>query len=102
MQMTYRHFYSLTPRSFSNAVQGYRNKEETLSRERFLIMRKLMYASLRPHGQSSFQETDIMVFPWEELTIKKLSEEQAAQALLEVEKVNDFWRNYDEKKIGKA
>jgi len=102
MRMTFDEFYNLTPRSFSNAVNGYRKKEETLSRERFMIMRKLMFASLKPYSSSGFVETDIMEFPWEEKILKELSEEKAAQALIDIENIENFWKKYDDKKVGKA
>lgn len=102
MRMTFDEFYGLTARSFSNAINGYRKKEETLSQERFIIMRKLMFASLKPYSSNGFVETDIMQFPWEEKLVKELSQKETNELLKEIERIDNFWKNYDDKKVGKA
>ena len=90
------YFYSLTYRQFLNTVNGYRKKEDAKSRERWLIARKIMYASVAVHAKESFRETDILQFPWEAETIGKITEEEEAE-MLERQKISEkFFAKFDD------
>lgn len=61
-----------------------------------------MYASLKPYSKGSFEETDVMQFPWEEKVLQELSAEKAAQAKIDIENIENFWKKFDENQVGKA
>lgn len=92
------YFYNLTYRQFVNVINGYRNREEKLSQERLIIMRKMMYASLLPHLKKGAKETDIMQFDFEQSTINVLNELEHEEMMQEIEDVKQFWLEQDAKK----
>ena len=93
-----KEFYKLTPRQFSNILKGYRNKEDNLSKERWIIARKLMYAAMAPYLNKSVKETDLIPFSWEKDTLENLSEESELEMILAIEESKKFWQQWDEKK----
>jgi hypothetical protein len=90
-------FYNLTYRQFSNAVNGYRKQKDIESRERFNIMRKIMWSALLPNMKKGFKETDIVEFSWEKSMIKKLTIEENQKLLSDIEKVKEFYQKVDGK-----
>lgn len=94
--MKYKYFYSLSPRVFSNILDGFvrqKNKEEEL----FLWgVRKVAYATLLPHKSKSFTltEQDIFMLP-SEINKEAVAERELEQMAFEVEKDKEFWANYD-------
>lgn len=94
--------YSLTPRSFFNAVAGQRKKEDITSRENWLMTRKIMFAAMKPYLKEGVEETDILPLPWEENLVKELSETRTAEILEEIEKGKAFWDDFDNKKQQKT
>jgi hypothetical protein len=97
LRLKLKYFHSLTYRQFSNLLQGVRRRDEAMSQERLIIMRKLMYASLMPHLKKGFKETDIISFEFETETIQKLTETDALEMEQEVEEVKRFWAEQDAK-----
>ena len=97
--MKYKYFYSLSPRVFSNILDGFvrqKNKEEEL----FLWgIRKVAYTTLLPHKSKSFTltEQDVFMLP-SEINKEAVAEKELEQMALEVEKDKEFWINYDKKK----
>lgn len=96
MNLNVDYFYRLTPREFANAVNGYRKREDNLSRERWMIARKIMWASLAPNSKN-LKENQILEFPWEVELQEEFTEEDNAVLLEEIEKVEEFYRLQDEK-----
>lgn len=80
-------------------VTGYRKEKDLESRERFVIMRKLMWASIivAPGMKRGFQEKDLIVFPWEKQLMKTISIEENEKLLGEIEKVKAFYERLDGK-----
>jgi len=77
-------------------VNGYRKREDNLSRERWMIARKIMWASLAPNSKN-LKENQILEFPWETELQEEFTEEDNAILLEEIEKVEEFYRLQDEK-----
>lgn len=96
------YFYKLTQRQFYNAVNGYRKKEDYLSRERWQIGRKVMFAYMCKYLGENGKETDVLQFPWEDNLIKKLSEQEEIEFVEAHEASELFWENWDKRKRGKA
>ncbi len=88
----------MTYRQLSNVIAGYHKKEDMLSKERWLIARKVMYSTMSPYLKENAKETDILTFPWEEEMLQKQALEEEAQ-LEEIVKINtSFWENFDSNK----
>ena len=98
VRLSIQEFYKLTPRQFSNIMKGYRNKEDNLSKERWVIARKLMYASMAPYLNKSVKETDLIPFDWEKDTLQDMSEEDETDMIITIEESKKFWQQWDEKK----
>lgn len=79
-------------------VNGYRKEKDLESRERFVQMRKIMWASMMPNMKKGFQEKDIIIFPWEENMIKTITLEENAKLISDIEKVKAFYERVDGKK----
>lgn len=90
--------YRLTPRSFFNAVNGFHRQQDNQSKERWIQTRKLMFAVMKPYLEGNVEEYEVQPFPWEENTIKQLTEERLANLMEGIEKTTDFWEAYDRKK----
>jgi len=78
-------------------LNGHRKEKDFESRERYTLMRKIMWASLLPHMKKGFKETAIIEFPWETGIVKKLSIEENEKLLSDVEKVKAFYARVDGK-----
>ncbi|MCG9792480.1 hypothetical protein [Flavobacterium algicola] len=100
--MSYDQMYKLTPRSFFNAVNGFRKKEDRDSKERFILTRKILFATMKPHYQGNLEEYEVWPFPWEENTIKELTESQRIEAIEKAEESKAFWEEQDRKKLAKT
>lgn len=99
MQLNIIDFYQLTPKEFFAYREGFIGIRDADSKERLLLTRKLMYASLAPYSKN-LKEVQIMEFEWEKDTIKKLTEEEALEAEIEVRESINFWKKYDSGKRG--
>jgi len=101
MYLNRNYFYSLTPREFANTVNGFRKREDDLSKERWMIGRKMMWAAAMPHCKSPnggpLLESDLLNLPWVIELIKEFTEEDNVLLLEETEKVKEFYRLRDEK-----
>lgn len=97
--MTFAEMYNLTPRSFFNAVNGFRKQKDNDSKERWIQTRKLMFSFMKPYLSEGVEEFEIQPFPWEENTIKEMTEERLEKIQEETEKVKDYWEEYDRKKL---
>lgn len=93
--MPFIEFYSLTPRSFFNAVNGQRKKEDAYSKERWIMTREIMFAVMQPYLDQGTQKTDVLTFRWEEKQLKVLSEERALKIADDIEKMNTYWERQD-------
>lgn len=88
-------FDSYTYRQFTNAVNGHRMEKDYESRERYVQMRKLMWAIINVQSNKSITEKDIIIFPWEDEMIEKLEREYDESYLDELEKSKAFWDKID-------
>lgn len=92
--------YNLTPRSFFNAVNGNRKKEDALSKERWVLTRELMFAVASPYLEAGTQKQDLLPFEWEQKDLKQMAVKKAAQIEADLEKLNEFWERQDNAKKG--
>lgn len=95
-------YYRLTQRQFVNTVNGYRRKEDLLSRERWHISRKIMYAFLCKYLGENGKETDIITFSWEVNAVKKMTEQEFLKAQSDTTDCEVFFANWDKRKAGVA
>lgn len=79
-------------------MRGYRKHQDTLSRERLIIARKMMWSALAPHVKG-LKEEEVISFPWEKEILKQLSLDEIAQVQAEVEEAKSFWDDYDQQKL---
>lgn len=93
--MSLDEMYSHTLRSFFNAVNGYRKKEDFLSRERWVMTREVMYAVMGPYLEKGTEKHDILPFEWEKEKLKKITEQNEKSLLEDIESVKDFWERQD-------
>lgn len=100
--MTFAEMYELTPRSFFNAVNGNRKKEDAFSKERWVLTRELMFAVASPYLEAGTQKQDLLPFEWEQKELKQLAVKKAAQIEAELEQLNEFWERQDNAKIGRT
>lgn len=99
MGLNIDYFYSLTQRQFANIANGYFKKQDYLSRERWVIARKLMHSALMPHMKNSVKETDLLSFPWEEKMLAEFTIEEAQKLEEEVERIKNFYDSWDNKQV---
>jgi hypothetical protein len=93
--MPFNELYSLTPRSFFNAVNGNRKKEDTYSKERWIMTRKMMYASLMPCLKNNEEEHDILPFQWENILLEKMKAEKLLAVDEDINRMNAYWERQD-------
>ena len=58
----------------------------------------MMWSALAPHVKG-LKEEEVISFPWEKETLKKLLLDEIEQVQAEVEEANSFWDDYDQKKL---
>ncbi len=92
------YFYSITYRQFANTLEGYRRKEDNLSKERLIIMRKLSYAAILPHLKSKVSEHEYMPFPWENDIVEMQNIKSAEEIENEIKEMKEFWAIIDAKR----
>lgn len=102
LKMTFLEMYDLTPRSFFNAVNGARKKEDALSKERWVMTREIMFAVMSPYLEKGFEKQDILPFDWEQKQLKQLAAKKAEQIQVELEQLNAFWERQDKHKKRKV
>jgi hypothetical protein len=93
--MPFDEFWSLTPRSFFNAVNGNRKKEDAYSKERWIMTRKMMYAALMPYLKNNEEEHDILPFQWEKLVLEKMKAEKLLAVDEDIDRMNAYWERQD-------
>jgi hypothetical protein len=96
------YFYNLSPRQFTNTLNGFRKNQDTLSQERWMMTAKIMWATAMPHCKSEsggpLKERDLIELPWQTNKIKEITEQENVLHLEEIKKVEDFYKLRDEKK----
>lgn len=88
----------MTFNQFKNAVKGYRKKQDSESKERLLIMRKIAYCSIAHVLKKGVTEHEFMPFEWEQKIQQNINAVDQEKILQEIEASKAFWKNYDEKK----
>ena len=56
-----------------------------------------MWSALMPKMKKGFKETDVIQFAWEEKMLKKLTLDENAKLLAEIEKVKAYYAKVDGK-----
>lgn len=93
--MTFAEMYDLTPRSFFNAVNGNRKKEDAFSKERWVMTRELMFAIMAPYLEKGIEKQDLLPFEWEQKQLKQMAAKKAVQIEADLEQLNAFWERQD-------
>jgi hypothetical protein len=93
--MPFQELYSLTPRSFFNAVNGTRKKEDAFSKERWVMTREIMFAAMMPYLEKGTEKTDVITFDWEQKEIKRLAEQKSKTIVEDIEQIKEFWERQD-------
>ncbi|SFO04702.1 hypothetical protein SAMN05421741_11821 [Paenimyroides ummariense] len=100
--ISYNDFYALTPRSFTNIINGFRNKQYTESKERWEQIRYLFYASLKPHLKGNPTLRSLMPLPWDNETddpeANETKIETPEQAAAIIKRQEEFWAAIDIKR----
>jgi hypothetical protein len=100
MGMMFDYYYSLTPRQFNNALIGYRNKENLLSQERWLIARKVIFYNVLCHAEKPPLEQELFPLPWDVAPVD-MTEAETAKMLEDLEQQKEFWKRFDEQQLTK-
>lgn len=93
----YDYYYSLTPRQFFNTLNGRRKYEDSLSKERWILARKVAYFAVVANLKDAVDEITFMPFPWESKMIAEFSEAQKLKQIEDLENSNLFWEEQDRK-----
>ena len=96
--MTFKEMYELTPRSFFNAVNGQRKKEDAFSKERWIMTREIMYAVMKPYLEKGIEKHDVLTFKWEQKQLQKIAETKQETIFEDLERMNAFWERQDNAK----
>lgn len=91
-------FYALTPRSFTNAVNGYYNKQYNQSKVSWEQIRYLFYASLKPHLKGNPSLKSLMPLPWDDEISDEIEFETEEQVQEAFENMNAYWEEIDRKR----
>ncbi len=100
--LNYNDFYALTPRSFTNIVEGFRNRQYTESKISWEQIRYLFYATLKPHLKGNPSLRSLMPLPWDNETedlekeAAELISPEEAEAVLQQQA--DVWAAIDKKR----
>lgn len=100
--LSYDGFYQLTPRSFTNVVNGFRNRRYEESKTSWEQTRYLFYAALKPHLKGNPSLKKLMPLPWDneddDTDIEKVIIETPEQAEEILKQEKDFWAEVDKKR----
>ena len=81
-----------------NLLKGYRSRIEAQTKQEFILVRKLMYASLLPYLIKGSDEASIWSFDWEQNALEKVKEKDVQSMQDELQKVKNFWAEMDKKR----
>jgi hypothetical protein len=96
--MTFDEMYALTPRSFFNAVNGQRKKEDAFSKERWIMTREIMYAVMKPYLEQGIEKHDVLTFEWEQKQLQQIAAQKQETIFEDLERMNAFWERQDNAK----
>lgn len=95
--LTYQYFYSLTPRTFINTINGFRKKENEQFKTSWEQVRELKLSIVQPYldkKDSKLTAKEFMPFPWEEAINEKPKPTK--------EEVNETLKKWDKLKFKKT
>jgi hypothetical protein len=95
LQLTFKEMYSLTPRSFFNALNGAQKKEDALSKERWVMTREIMFAVMKPYLDNGTEKTDVLSFEWEKEQLKIIAETKIKTIKAGKKRMDAFWKKQD-------
>jgi hypothetical protein len=90
MGLTIDYFYNLTPRQFANIQRGWSDRRDAESKERIMLVRKIMWSNLAPWSKGITEEK---LWPLEFLNIAQPTEAPTEEAL---QQSIERWRKRDE------
>ena len=93
--MTTDELYDLTPRSFSNKMIGYSQREEMIMQNHWEQTRMIVHSCLSPHLKRKMKPTELMPFDWDDK--KKVKKKVASQE--EIQEVLKRYKNKEPKRI---
>lgn len=101
MGLALDYFYSLTPREFTNALRGFRAREQAHFRNSWEQVRQVMWASLAPYQKkgSQLKPQGIMQFEWEKTENEATLDDLKALRETVEQKNRVFWQRVDAAKI---
>ena len=82
--MTIDELYDLTPRSFSNKMIGYREREEMIMQNYWEQTRMIVHSCLAPHLKRKMKPRELMPFDWDDKNKvkKKVASQEDIQAVI--------------------
>jgi len=100
IKLSYKDFYALTPRSFTNVINGFRNSQYEDQKMSWEQIRYLFYASLKPHLKGNPSLKRLMPLPWDvededESNETFLTREETEQTVVNA---NAKWSEIDQKR----
>lgn len=93
--MSYQELYSMTYRSFFNAVNGSRKKEEAFSKERWVMTREILYAVMGPYLEKGTEKHDILTFDWERKQLREIAQKKAETIESDLLRMQEYWDRQD-------
>lgn len=94
MGLDINYFYSLTPRQFANIQKGMFEKRDAEQKERLILVRRLMFASLAPYSKG-LTEQSLWSFDFEKELIEKANHRDDAEIAKQLEESIAFWQRVD-------
>lgn len=95
LRMKFKEMYAHTPRSFFNAVNGSRKKEDTFSKERWIMTREVMYAVMYPYLEQGTEKHDILTFDWERKQLQEIAKKKAETIESDLLRMQEYWDRQD-------
>lgn len=91
LSMTIDELYDLTPRSFSNKMIGYSEREEMIMQNSWEQTRMIVHSCLSPHLKRKIKPRELMPFDWDNKN--RIKKKIASQ-----EEIQEVIKRYREKK----
>lgn len=94
--LTVDYFYTLTPRLFSNIVEGFIRREKRLNQTNWEQTRLLFYSILKPYlKDKSVTAEKLLPFEWDKLKVNDTSDFNPDEAEEIIKKQKEFWAKAD-------
>ena len=94
MELDINYFYSLTPRQFANIQKGWSERRDAEQKERLILTRRLMFASLAPYSKG-LTEQSLWPLDFEKELIEKSNLRDDAKIAEALKESLEFWARVD-------